>query len=332
MTFHRMNRRRLLAAGSAAATAVFATTVHINSARAQSFPTGQVTFIVPFPPGASTDVTFRLVAGKLAQMWGQPVVIDNKGGANGIIAAEAAARARPDGHTLFTTSSMTHAGNPVLYDKLPYDPIKDFEPVTRMSMVPLVMLAHKGLKLKSLAELTALLKAEPGKHNYGSGAISARFAAELYRMLAGVEAMNVNYRNHQLGAPDLNSGAISFTVPDLSSSKMILNSGWADPLAITQAEASPMLPGVPGAVAAGLPGFIFTTWSAVYAPRGTSKEIVARLNKDFIAAATSPEINEKLLGMGGPMNPTTPEELGAFTLSEIEAWRKVAKAANIRIE
>ena len=121
-------------------------------------------------------------------------------------------------------------------------------------------------------------------------------------------------------------------VPDLSSAKMILNSGWADALAITQAEESPMLPGVPGANAAGLPGFIFTTWSAVYAPKGTPKDLIAKLNKDFIAAATSPEINEKLLGMGGPMNPTTPDELRDFTLSEIEAWRKVVKAANIRIE
>ena len=326
-----VNRRRLLARAGAGAVAGMSG-AFVGRARAQQFPSGPVTLIVPFPPGASTDVTFRLVAGKLSQMWGVPVVVDNKGGANGIIAAEAAARAKPDGHTLFTTSSMTHAGNPVLYDKLPYDPIKDFEPVTRMSMVPLVMLVHKGLKLKTLAELTALLKAQPGKHNFGSGAISARVAGELYRMLTGVDAVHVAYRNNQLAAPDLAAGTISFMVPDLSSAKMILQSGWADALAISQKDESPMLPGVPGADGAGLPGFIFTTWSAVYAPKGTPKEIVDRLNRDFIAAGTSPEINEKLLGMGGPMNPTTPDELRDFTLSEIEAWRKVVKAANIRIE
>ena len=321
-----LTRRRLAAAAASVTIAAPALV------RAQAFPTGPVSFIVPFPPGASTDVTFRMVAGKLSQMWGQPVVVDNKGGANGIIAAEAAARAKPDGHTLFTTSSMTHAGNPVLYDKLPYDPIKDFEPVTRMSMVPLVMLVHKGLKLKTLAELTALLKAQPGKHNFGSGAISARVAGELYRMLTGVDAVHVAYRNNQLAAPDLNSGAISFMVPDLSSAKMILASGWADALAITQKNESPLLPGVPGASSNGLPGFVFTTWSAVYAPKGTPKEIVGRLNQDFIAAATSPEINKKLLDLGGPMNPTSPDELRQFTLSEIEAWRMVVKAADIRIE
>ena len=134
VTQTRVNRRRLLARAGAAAVAGMSG-AFVGRARAQQFPSGPVTLIVPFPPGASTDVTFRLVAGKLSQMWGVPVVVDNKGGANGIIAAEAAARAKPDGHTLFTTSSMTHAGNPVLYDKLPYDPIKDFEPVTRMSKI-----------------------------------------------------------------------------------------------------------------------------------------------------------------------------------------------------
>ncbi len=303
-----------------------------GSARAQTFPTSAVTLIVPFPPGAATDVTMRIVAAKLSQTWNQPVIVDNKGGANGIIAAEAAMRAKPDGHTLFATSSMTHAGNPSLYEKLPYDPIRDFEPVTRMSLVPLVMLVHKGLKVKTLAELTARLKAEPGKHNFGSGAISARVAGELYRMLTGIDAVHVAYRNNQLAAPDLNAGTISFMVPDLSSAKMILASGWADALAITQADSSPSLPGVPGGPQAGLPGFIFTTWSAIYAPRGTPRDIVARLNRDFIAAGTSPEVAAKLDGLGGAMNPTTPEGLGEFTRSEIDAWRKVIRAANIRIE
>ena len=324
----KIGRRSLLAATTVAGAALLPGRAGAQAA----FPGGPVTLIVPFPPGASTDVTFRIVGQKLSEMWKVPVVVDNKGGANGIIAAEAAMRAKPDGHTLLTTSSMTHAGNPVLYDRLSYDPIRDFEPVTRMSLVPLVMLVHKGLKLKSLDELTALLKREPGKHNFGSGAISARVAAELYRMLTGVDAVHVAYRNNQLAAPDLNAGTISFLVPDLSSAKMILQSGWADPLAITQKDASPLLPGVPGADAAGLPGFVFTTWSAVYAPRGTPRDIVDRLNRDFIAAGTAPDIQEKLLQLGGPMNPTTPDELRQFTLSEIEAWRKVVKAANIRIE
>ena len=198
-----------------------------------------MTLVVPFPPGASTDVTMRVMADKLTQMWGQPVIVDNKGGGNGIIAAEAVKNAKPDGYTLLATSSMTHAGNPVLYDKLPYDPINDFEPVTRMSLVPMCVLVTKKLGMKTLAELTARLKAEPGKHNYGAGAISARVAGELYKMLAGVDAVYVGYKNNQLAAPDLNNGIISFMICDVGSAKMILTSGWADALAVTQAEPFP---------------------------------------------------------------------------------------------
>ena len=300
--------------------------------RADTFPSSRVTLVVPFPPGASTDVTMRVMADKLGQMWGQPVIVDNKGGGNGIIAAEAVKNAKPDGYTLLATSSMTHAGNPVLYDKLPYDPIKDFEPVTRMSLVPMCVLVTKKLGVKTLAELTAKLKAEPGKHNYGAGAISARVAGELYKMLAGVDAVYVGYKNNQLAAPDLNNGIISFMICDVGSAKMILTSGWADGLAVTQTEPFPALPGVPSAVQAGMPNLLFTTWSAFYAPKGTPREIVLKLNKDIIAAGTSPETLAKLESMAGGPSFTTPEGLMEFTKSEIEAWRKVVRAANIKIE
>jgi tripartite-type tricarboxylate transporter receptor subunit TctC len=300
--------------------------------RAQAFPSGRVTLVIPFPPGASTDVTMRVMADKLSQVWGQPVMVDNKGGGNGIIAAEAVKNAKPDGYTLLATSSMTHAGNPVLYDKLPYDPIKDFEPVTRMSLVPMCVLVTKKLGVKTLAELTAKLKAEPGKHNYGAGAISARVAGEMYKMLAGVDAVYVGYKNNQLAAPDLNNGIITFMICDVGSAKMILNSGWADPLAVSQAERFPALPDVPSAPQAGMPDLIFTTWSAFYAPRGTPREVVLKLNKDIIAAGSSPETAAKLETMGSASAFTTPEGLMEFTKSEIEAWRKVVKAANIKIE
>ena len=319
-----MKRRALLAGGGSLLVGA--------RARAQSFPSGRVTLVVPFPPGASTDVTMRVMADRLGQMWNQPVIVENKGGANGIIAAEAVMRAKPDGYTLFATSSMTHAGNPSLYEKLPYDAITDFEPISRMSLVPMVVLAHKGLKVKTLDELTARLKAEPGKHNYGSGSVSSRVAAELYKMLTGIDAVYVGYRNNQLAAPDLNAGTISFMVLDVPSGKMILNSGWADPLAVTQTEPLASLPGVPSAPQAGLPGLLFTTWSAFYAPKGTPREIVLKLNKDIIAAGTNPETAAKLEGMGGGASFTTPEGLMEFTRSEIESWRKVIRAANIRIE
>ena len=329
MATMRMSRRPLLSGLAALAGAAGATQAW---AQAASFPTGRVTLVVPFPPGASTDVTMRVMADRLTQMWGQPVMVDNKGGANGIIAAEAVMRAKPDGYTLLATSSMTHAGNPSLYDKLSYDPIKDFEPITRMSLVPMVVLVHKGLGVRTLAELTAKLKAEPGKHNYGSGAVSSRVVSELYKMLTGVDAVFVGYKNNQLGAPDLNNGTISFMIIDLSSAKMILNSGWADAVAVSQADRSPGLPDVPSAPEAGLPGLIFTTWSAFYAPKGTPRDIILKLNKDIVAAGNNPETATKLDAMGGAPSFTTPEGLADFTASEIEAWRKVIRAANIKVE
>ena len=152
--------------------------------RAQKFPSGRVTMVVPFPAGAATDISARVYAERLSALWGQPVVIDNKGGGNGIPAAESVARAKPDGLTLFATSAMTQVVNPAIYDKLPYDPIADFAPISRMGTSPFVLLVDRNSPINTAAELTAKLKAEPGKFNYGAGSLPARVASELYKMAA----------------------------------------------------------------------------------------------------------------------------------------------------
>jgi tripartite-type tricarboxylate transporter receptor subunit TctC len=318
----RLGRRALLATLAVAGVPA--------AAQAQAFPSSRVSFVVPFPPGASTDISTRIVADKLTQMWGQPVLIDNKGGANGIIAAEAVMRAKPDGYTVLATSSMTHAGNPSLYEKLSYDAIKDFEPITRFSLVPMVVLVTKGIGVKSLAELTARLKAEPGKHAFGAGAVSARVASELYKMLIGSDALFVGYKNNQQAIGDIQSGRLTFMITDLVSAKGMADNGYAKALAVTQASRVGSMPDVPTTAEAGLPALVFTTWSAFYAPKGTPRDIVMKLNKDIIAAGTSPETAARLDALGGSRDFTTPEELAAFTKSEIEAWGKVIKAANIR--
>jgi tripartite-type tricarboxylate transporter receptor subunit TctC len=324
-----LHRRRMMLATGAGALAMGAPAA---GARAQAFPTDRVTLVVPFPPGASTDISTRILADKLTQMWGQPVLIDNKGGANGIIAAEAVMRAKPDGHTILATSSMTHAGNPSLYEKLSYDAIKDFEPITRFSLVPMVVLAHKGLGVKTLAELSARLKAEPGKHAFGAGAVSARVVSELYKMLIGSDALFVGYRNNQQAIPDIQSGRLSFMIIDLVGAKGMADNGYAVPLALTQARRVDALATVPTTAEAGLPGLVFTTWSGFYAPKGTPKPLIAKLNKDMIAAGNSPEVVAKLDALGGSRDFTTPEEFAAFTASEIESWGKVIRAAGIKAE
>jgi tripartite-type tricarboxylate transporter receptor subunit TctC len=216
--------------------------------------------------------------------------------------------------------------------KLGYDAIKDFEPITRFSLVPMVVLVNKELGVNSLAELTARLKAEPGKHAYGAGAVSARVVSELYKMLIGSDALFVGYKNNQQAISDIQSGRLSFMIIDLVGAKGMADNGYAKAIAVTQPTRVAALPDVPTTAEAGLPALVFTTWSGFYAPRGTPREIILKLNKDIIAAGTSPETSAKLDALGGSRDFTTPEEFAAFTASELEAWRKVIRAADIRAE
>jgi tripartite-type tricarboxylate transporter receptor subunit TctC len=300
--------------------------------RAQAFPSGRVTLIVPFPAGAATDITGRVIADKLTQMWGQAVIVDNKGGGNGLPAAEAAAKAKPDGLTIFLTSAMTQAVNPALYDKLPYDPIADFEPISRFGTSPFVVLVRADSPIKSLAELTALLKAEPGKHNFGAGALPARVASELYRQLAGVEAVYIGYKSNPQAFPDLLNGQLTFMVIDTVNGKLQIDRGAMRGLAVTLPQREPRLAEVPSAAEAGLPDFLIWTWTGFYAPRGTPRELVARLNRDIVAACRDAQVLARLDTMGATPATTTPEEFAAFTRAEIERWGGIIRRGNIRLE
>ena len=300
--------------------------------RAQAWPPGRVNVIVPFPAGAATDITGRVVAEKLAQIWGQPVTIDNKGGGNGLPAAEAAARARPDGLTLFLTSAMTHAVNPALYEKLPYNPIDDFEPVSLFAKLPFVVLVRTESPLRTLADLTALLKAEPGKHNFGAGSLPARVASELYRQLAGVDAQHIGYKSNPQAFPDLLSGRLTFMTIDTTNGRLQIDGGRMRGLAVSMPQREAKLPQVPSAIEAGLADFQLLTWTGFYAPRGTPRDLVRRINRDIVAACNDAQVLARFEGLGGPPITSTPEEFGAFTRSEIERWGKIIKSANIRLD
>ena len=301
-------------------------------ARSQAWPAARVTFIVPFPAGAATDITGRIIAEKLTQMWGQAVVIDNKGGGNGLPAAEAAARARPDGHTLFLTSAMTHAVNPALYDKLPYHPLDDFEPVSQFARLPFVVLVPTDSPIKTLAELTALLKAEPGKHNFGAGSLPARIASEMYRQLAGVDALHIGYKSNPQAFPDLLSGRLTFMTIDTTNGRLQIDGGRMRGLAVTTAIREAKLPQVPSVVEAGLPDFLISTWTGFYAPKGTPRDLVRRIQRDIVTACNDPQVLARFDGLGGRPITSTPEEFGAFTRAEIERWGKIIKSANIKLD
>ena len=299
---------------------------------AQSWPPGRVTVIVPFPAGAATDITGRIVAEKLSQLWGQAVTIENKGGGNGLPAAEFVARARPDGLTLFLTSAMTHAVNPSLYEKLPYHPVNDFEPVSQFGKLPFVVLVPTESKLKTLSDLTALLKAEPGKHNFGAGSLPARVASELYKQLAGVEAQHIGYKSNPQAFPDLLSGRLTFMTIDTTNGRLQVDGGKMRGLAVTLPQRDPKLPQVPSTVEAGLPDFQLSTWTGFYAPKGTPRDIVQRINRDIIAACNDAQLLTRFEGLGGRPVTSTPEEFAAFTRSEMERWGKIIRAANIKLD
>lgn len=299
---------------------------------AQKFPAGRVTMVVPFPAGAATDISARIYAERLSALWGQPVVIDNKGGGNGIPAAESVARAKPDGLTIFATSAMTQAVNPAIYDKLPYDPIADFEAVTRMGTSPFVLLVDRNSPINNAAELTAKLKAEPGKYNYGAGALPARVASELYKMAAGVDAVYVGYKSNPQAIPDVQSGLLTFMMIDTVNAKIAMERGALKGLFVTDGERYASVPDMPSAVEAGLPEVQLTTWTGFYVPRGTPREIVQRINADIRIVAAQPEVLERLAALGGAPRLMSPDEFAAFTRSEKERWGQIIRRANIKVE
>lgn len=318
-------RREFLAATASALAAP-------SVVRADAWPSGRVTMVVPFPAGAATDIGARLYAEKLSALWGQPVVVDNKGGGNGIPAAESVARAKPDGLTIFATSAMTQAVNPALYDKLPYDPIESFEAITRMGTSPFVLLVDAQSPIKSAAELTAKLKANPGRNNFGAGALPARVASELYKMEAGVEAVYVGYKSNPQAIPDLQSGLLSFMMIDTVNAKIAIDRGALKGLLVTDSERYPQLPDVPTAAEAGLPGVLLTTWTGYYVPKGTPAEIVQKINADIRKVAALPEMKVRLDETGWSPKLMSPQQFSAFTVSEKERWGKIIRRANIRLE
>lgn len=300
--------------------------------RAQKYPASRVTVVVPFPAGAATDIGARIYAERLSALWGQPVVIDNKGGGNGIPAAEAVARAKPDGLTIFATSAMTQAVNPAIYDKLPYDPIEDFEPVTRMGMSPFVLLVDRNSPIKSASELVAKLKSEPGKHNYGAGALPARVASELFKIAAGVDVVYVGYKSNPQAIPDVQSGLLSFMMIDTTNAKIAIDRGALKGLLLTDSERFSVFPDLPTSAEAGLADVLLTTWTGFYVPKGTPREIVQKINADLRTVAGMPDVLERLTGLGSSPKLTSPEEFAAFTRSEKERWGEIIRRANIKVE
>ncbi|HEX4894966.1 MAG TPA: tripartite tricarboxylate transporter substrate binding protein [Solimonas sp.] len=317
------SRRRFTMAGLALAAAVAAPL----GAHAQAYPTKPVTIVVPFAAGGTTDILARVIGQALNKELGQSVVVDNRAGAGGNIGAQLAAKAVPDGHTLFMGTVGTHAINQSLYKKLPFDPVKDFAPLTRVAMVPNLLVAHPGKPYKNVKELIAYAKANPGKVNFGSSGSgsSIHLSGELFNALAKVDMVHVPYKGSAPAVTDLVGGQIDIMFDNMPSAIQHVRSGRLRALAVTTAKRSPELPDVPTIAEAGVPGYEATSWFGMFAPAGTPAPVVARLHTALVKVLADPEVKKKMAEQGAEPYSEKPEQFAEFIRKETAKWSKVVK-------
>jgi tripartite-type tricarboxylate transporter receptor subunit TctC len=299
--------------------------------QARAFPDKPVRLVVPYSAGGSTDLISRALGQKLSEMWGQTVVIDNRPGGSTIIATDIVAKSAPDGYTLLvTTTSFTIV--PSLTDKLPYDPAKDFEPITLINTTPLVLVVNPGVPAKSVKELIALAKARPGELNFGSAGSggSNHLAGELFNVMAGVKIVHVPYKGNAPALNDLVGGHVDIVFNGLTSAVPLIKAGRLRPLAVTSLTRSSALPDIPTLDELGLKGFQAVAWNGLSAPARTPKDVIRRINADVLKVIRSPEFVERLTAEGSDAVGDSPEQFAAFLQEETARWNKLIKFANIK--
>lgn len=304
------------------------------AAEPQSYPTRPIRMIVPFTPGGSTDLYARTLSPKLGEAVGQQVVVDNRAGAGGALGAELAAKAPPDGYTLWIGQTANLAIGPALRKKSSYDPVSDFAPITLVQKASSVIVVAAGSPLKSLNDLIAAAKKNPQGITYGSAGVgtAGHINGHLINTAAGIDMTHVPYKGASPAMLDLQAGRISLMATSIGSSAGMIKQGKIRAIATTGAKRARALPDVPTAAEQGLKGFDVTTWHAILAPARTSQPIIDRLNTELVRILNAPDVQEKLMSEGGEVSPTTPAEAAAFIRSEVAKWAKVLKDANIPLE
>jgi len=300
---------------------------------AQPFPSKPVRIVVAFPPGGGTDIVARLISPRLAESWGQQVLVDNRAGASGVIGTEAAARSAPDGTTLFLGTLGNLAVNQHLYPKMAVDPLRDFVPVTQVVAVHFVMVANPALPAKNVAELIALAKARPGQINYSSSGPGGapHLAGELFKSMAHVNLVHVAYKGSAPSFQDLLGGQVSLTCDSLVQALPYIRDGRLVPLAVLGATRSPLLPDVP-TVGETVPGYELTNWFGLVAPAATPAAVVSRIHADVVKVLRDPSIAEKLSGMGATAIGNSPAEFGAMMRADSGKWGRLIREAHIKAE
>ncbi len=329
-----MNRRKLLSLASAAATAA---AFSLSSTAAFAQDSGQpIRLVVPYAPGGPIDVTARALAERVRDSLGT-VIIENKGGAGGNIGADAIAKAAPDGLTIGIAATATHAVNPWLYSKMPYDARKDFAGITQMVRVPNVLVMNAAqaeqLKINSVADLIAYGRANPAKLNYGSGGngSAGHLAGEMFKQKAGIFALHIPYRGANPAQLALLSGEVDFNIDNLAAAAPNIRAGKLKALAVTSLEASPSLPGVPP-LSATFKGFAIDTWWGLVAPAATPKPVIEKLNKAFVAALNAPETKTRFGALLAETVATTPQQFDSFMAAERAKYEQVVKASGAKVD
>jgi tripartite-type tricarboxylate transporter receptor subunit TctC len=319
-----LSRRHLMLASLAAA---------VLPARGQAFPTRPLRILVPFAPGGSTDLLARLVAKPLGERLGQPVVVENRPGAGGNIAADAVAKAAPDGHTLVMGSIGTHATNGLIYASMPYDAVRDFAPVTLVGAATLVLVVHPSLPARTVTEFVALLRAKPGEYSYASGGVAAsqHLAGEMFKYATRTDMQHVPYKGSAGALQDLLSGRVPIMFADLPLVLQHIQGGGLRALGVADPEPSPTLPGVP-AVAQAVPNYSASAWYGLFAPARTPEPVLARLQHEVAEITKLPEVRKTMLEMGARPSGLSGAQLRHFQESEIARWRDVVREAKIRME
>jgi tripartite-type tricarboxylate transporter receptor subunit TctC len=304
------------------------------SATAQQYPARPVRFVVPFPPGGSVDTLARTIGARLGDRLGQQVIVDNRPGGNGNIGMEIVAQARPDGYTILVGYIANLAIAPSLYVKLPFDPVKDYAPITQIASSPNVLTAHPSVPAKNLQELIALAKVKPGGVTFASTGIASvgHLTGELLNSLAGVKMTHVPYKGGGQAITDLLGGHVNVMFSGFSAAMPHIKTGKIRALAVTGAQRSPALPEAPTIAEQGFPGVEATAWYGILAPAGTPRPIVTRLHDEIVKILKLPEVVQRLDGLGFEIVGSTPEEFAAYIKSEIRKWEKVVKASGARPE
>ena len=305
-----------------------------GAASGQSYPVKPIRLICPFPPAGAVDIASRATAHELQKLLGQPVTVENRPGAGGNLGGEQAAKAAPDGYTIFMNTSGIHAINPLLYSKMGFDPAKDLAPVVPLVALNNVLVANPSFKVGSVKELVALAKAQPGKITYassGSGT-SIHMSGELFKYMTGVDILHIPYKGSAPAVTDLIGGQVNIMFDNIPSSLPHIKSGKLHALATTGSKRDPALPELPTIAEAGVPGYEAGVWFGLSAPAGTPKEIIARLNAEGVKATKSPEFVKRMSDLGYLIIPGTADHMADMLRAEVVRWTPVVKASGAKVE